>query len=40
VRIAWVETDLRERAKNLGSVWRPAHKICEMKWGTSGGWAW
>ena len=33
VRIAWHEADLRQRAKNLGAVWRPAQKIWEMKWG-------
>ena len=33
VRIAWRETDLRERAKHLGAVWRPAQKVWEIKWG-------
>ena len=33
VRIAYDETDLRERAKRLGAVWRPAQKIWEVKWG-------
>ena len=32
VRIAWDETDLRERAKRLGAVWRPAQKVWEMHW--------
>lgn len=32
VRIAWNETDLRERAKRLGAVWRPAQKVWEMHW--------
>ena len=32
VRIAWPEADLRERAKRLGAVWRPAQKIWEMRW--------
>jgi hypothetical protein len=33
VRIAWNEADLRQRAKNLGAVWRPALKVWEMRWG-------
>ena len=33
VRIAWHEADLRRRARNLGAVWRPAHKLWEMKRG-------
>ena len=33
VRIAWHETDLRDRAKRLGAVWRPAQKVWEIKWG-------
>jgi hypothetical protein len=32
VRIAWHETDLRERARRLGAVWRPAQKLWEMHW--------
>jgi hypothetical protein len=32
VRIAWAETDLRERAKRLGALWRPAHKVWEITW--------
>ena len=32
VRIAWHEADLRERAKRLGAVWRPAQKVWEMHW--------
>jgi hypothetical protein len=32
VRIAWDETDLRERAKRLGAVWRPAQEVWEMHW--------
>jgi hypothetical protein len=27
VRIAFHEFDLRERAKRLGAVWRPPHKL-------------
>ncbi|MGH8724864.1 MAG: hypothetical protein ACREU1_08395 [Burkholderiales bacterium] len=33
VRIAWSEADLRERAKRLGAVWRPAQKAWELQWG-------
>ena len=32
VRIAFHETDLRERAKRLGAVWRPAQKLWEISW--------
>ena len=32
VRIAYHETDLRERAKRLGALWRPAHKLWEITW--------
>lgn len=32
VRIAYQETDLRERAKRLGAVWRPAQKLWEITW--------
>ena len=32
VRIAFHETDLRERAKRLGAVWRPAQKLWEVTW--------
>jgi hypothetical protein len=32
VRIAFQETVLRERAKRLGAVWRPAQRMWEMKW--------
>jgi hypothetical protein len=35
VRIAWAETDLRERARRLGAVWRPAQKLWEMSWGSA-----
>ncbi|MGH2396673.1 MAG: hypothetical protein ACRDFW_06730 [bacterium] len=30
VRIARDESDLRERAKRLGAIWRPAQKLWEM----------
>jgi hypothetical protein len=33
VRIAFSESDLRERAKRLGAVWRPAQKLWEITWG-------
>ena len=33
VRIGFHETDLRERAKRLGAVWRAAQKLWELKWG-------
>lgn len=32
VRIGYGETDLRERAKRLGALWRPNHKLWEMRW--------
>jgi hypothetical protein len=32
VRIAYHETELRERAKRLGAVWRPAQRIWEVSW--------
>lgn len=35
VRIAWDETELRERAKHLGALWPPAHKVWEMTWGNA-----
>lgn len=35
VRILWPETDLRERAKRLGAVWRPAQKLWEISWGNA-----
>ena len=33
VRIAWHESELRERAKRLGAAWRPAQKLWEIRWG-------
>jgi hypothetical protein len=33
VRIHYRETDLRERAKRLGAVWRPAQRVWEITWG-------
>ena len=33
VRIAWNETELRERAKRLGAVWRPTQKLWEISYG-------
>jgi hypothetical protein len=32
VRIPYREAELRERAKRLGAVWRPAQKIWEVTW--------
>ena len=32
VRIAFHETDLRQRAKRLGAVWRPAQELWELTW--------
>jgi hypothetical protein len=32
VRIGYHEIDLRQRAKRLGAVWRPAQKVWELKW--------
>lgn len=32
VHIAWQKTELRERAKRLGAVWRPAQKLWEIAW--------
>ena len=32
VRIAFHERELRERAKRLGAVWRPAQRLWELTW--------
>ncbi|HVP09395.1 MAG TPA: hypothetical protein VMT02_07735 [Burkholderiales bacterium] len=32
VHIAYSEVDLRERAKRLGALWRPAQRLWEMRW--------
>ena len=32
VRIGYDEADLRERAKRLGAIWRPNHRLWEMRW--------
>ena len=32
VRIAYAETELRERAKRLGAIWRPRQRLWEMRW--------
>lgn len=32
VRIGYQETDLRERAKRLGAIWRANHRLWEMRW--------
>ena len=32
VRIAFHETDLRQRARRLGALWRPQQKVWELTW--------
>lgn len=32
VRIGYAETELRERAKRLGALWRPGPRLWEMRW--------
>ncbi|MFY9315349.1 MAG: hypothetical protein WAO95_07295 [Burkholderiales bacterium] len=32
VRIGYEEADLREHAKRLGALWRPQHRLWEMRW--------
>ena len=32
VRIEWPEVELRDRAKRLGAVWRPAQKLWVLPW--------
>jgi len=32
VQIAYPETDLRDRAKRLGALWRPPQRVWEMHW--------
>lgn len=32
VRIRYHETELRERAKRLGGIWRPTQKVWELTW--------
>lgn len=32
LRIEYEESELRERAKRLGAVWRPAQRVWEMRW--------
>ena len=32
VRIGWPEAELRDRAKRLGAIWRPAQKVWELPW--------
>jgi hypothetical protein len=39
VRIAWHEAELRERAKRLGAIWRPAQKLWEMRWAMRSVWS-
>jgi len=33
VRIEYGETELRDKAKQLGAIWRPRHKLWEMTYG-------
>ena len=35
VHITFEQTELRERAKRLGAVWRPAQKLWEVTWGNA-----
>jgi len=32
LRIAFDDAELRERAKRLGAIWRPAQKLWEITW--------
>jgi hypothetical protein len=32
VRIGYLEVELRERAKELGGIWRPEHKLWELSY--------
>ena len=32
VRIAYSESELCERVKSLGGIWRPRHKLWELDW--------
>ena len=34
VRIAYSESELRERIKRVGGIWRPRHKLWEVNWKT------
>lgn len=34
VRIGWSETELRQRVKAAGAIWRPCHKLWEVDWKT------
>lgn len=34
VRIAYGESELRERIKRVGGIWRPRHKLLELDWKT------
>ena len=34
VRIAYGESELRERVKRVGGIWRPRHKLWELDWRT------
>jgi len=32
VPIAYAETEMRQRAKRLGAIWRPQQRLWEMRW--------
>jgi hypothetical protein len=32
VRIEYAESELRERVKRVGGIWRPRHKLWELEW--------
>jgi hypothetical protein len=34
VRIAYSESELRERVKRAGGIWRPRHRLWEVDWKT------
>jgi hypothetical protein len=34
VRIAYSESELRERIKRVGGIWRPRHRLWELDWKT------
>ena len=39
MQIAFQETELRERAKHLGAMWRPAQKVVrDLTWETQSAW--
>jgi len=32
MRIAYGESELRDRGKRVGGIWRPRHKLWELDW--------